>query len=315
MLMKRLFIFTIALVAILIALIIGVMVCAEKYAPNYFNNGPSISDSNKNGSDVSDAPKIKKPVARTDINIILNAKSYMILDRETLTPLLSYNPEEALPLASITKLMTAIVTLENAKIEDIVEIKNDFTQIPSYKLGLYLGETISIESLLYASLIPSANDAAQALAYHIGGGDYDVFLKMMNAKAEEIGMKDTHYTNAIGLDTQSNYSTVLDLAYLANYAINNDFIAEAVVLEEKTITDASGTIYYTLKSTNELLGDPEIQVLGLKTGKTPGAGECLVSIEKLKNGQEILTVILGSYDRFGDTRKLIQWIEENVDWE
>lgn len=312
--MKKMLTPIIVLAFILIALTAVALVCTKVVTPNYFNNGPSIDSLNKNKSAVSEAPKIKKPSAKNNSILEVNAQSYLVLDRETLTPLLSRNPNEKLPLASITKLMTAIVSLENAKSEDIVEIKNDFSNVPAYKLGLYPGEKISVESLLYASLIPSANDAAEALAYYIGKGDQSTFLGMMNKKAGEIGMKNTMFSNVVGLDDTSNYSTVSDLAYLANYAIDNEFIAKAVVLKEKTITDASGNTSYDLKSTNQLLGDPEIQVLGLKTGTTPAAGECLVSVEKLKNGQEILTVILGSSDRFGDTKKIVQWVEENIEW-
>jgi len=312
--MRRVIMPTTILAFILMVLTTSTLIGAKILAPNYFSTGPSILNLNRNVTTVSNAPKVKKPTAKTDSDIAINAKSYLVLDRETLTPLVSYNSSEKLPLASITKLMTAIVTLENSKLEEIVGVKNNFSQVPENKLGLYVGEKISVENLLYAALIPSANDAAEALAYYVGKGDYNAFIKMMNDKAVEIGMKDTSFSNAVGLDEMSNYSTVSDLAYLANYAIDKEFIANAVILKEKTITDASGVVSYNLKSTNQLLGDPDIQILGLKTGTTPAAGECLVSVEKLNNGQEILTVILGSSDRFGDTKKLVRWIEENVSW-
>lgn len=313
--MKKVLVITIVFLGVLVALTVGALVCAKIYAPNYLDNGPSIFNLNKNKDIVSNAPKVKKPVAKTGDSIELNAKSYLVLDRKTLTPLVSHNPGESLPLASITKLMTAIVTLENSNIEDIIEIENDFSKTPEYKLGLYPGEKISVESLLYASLIPSANDAAEALAYYIGEGDYKKFVDMMNAKAYEIGMENTHYSNAVGFDNISNYSTVQDLAYLANYAASKEFIANTVVLSEKTITDASGTISYGLKSTNELLGEKDIKILGMKTGTTPVAGECLVTLAQLKNDSQIIIVILGSQNRFGDTRSLIQWVEENISWE
>ena len=289
------------------------LVGTKLFSP-YFRSGPSVLDANKNKSNINQAKVIKKPSLLKDLDININTESYIVLDRETLTPLVEKNSKEKLPLASITKLMTVLIALENRKNDETVQIKNDFSYLPQNKLGLFYGEKISMENLLYAALIPSANDAAEALAYYIGKGDYGLFLKMMNAKAKELGMNNTSFSNATGLDNVSNYSTVYDLVYLAHYALSNQFISEAVRLKEKTIANFAGDTIYNLKATNELLDDKDFQFFGLKTGKTPLAGECLVTLVKLKNGQEIITAVLGSTDRFGETKKLVQWIDENVTW-
>lgn len=288
---------------------------AENQTNNPFATSCASILDNTNKAAIRDTKKIPKPIIQYESKVDVNAEAYIILDKNTLTPLVEKNENQKLLLASITKLMTATVALENAKQADIVTIKNDFSDLPTEKLGLYVGEKISLENLIYASLIPSANDAASAIAYYIGKGDYNKFIKMMNDKALTLGMKNTHYTNAVGLDDENNYSSVTDLAYLANYVADIPLIANTVKLQEKQITDVSGKNTYDLKTTNELLGDRDLQILGFKTGQTPEALGCLLTLAKLKNNQEIIVVVLGSNDRFGETKKLVQWSEENFTWE
>uniref|UniRef100_A0A7C4M135 D-alanyl-D-alanine carboxypeptidase n=1 Tax=candidate division CPR3 bacterium TaxID=2268181 RepID=A0A7C4M135_UNCC3 len=251
----------------------------------------------------------------TGIEEEFKAESYIILDRETLTPLLTKKDKDKRLFASVTKLMTVLVALENSDKSKIVEINRDFSDTPPAKMGIYKGEKILLENILKAALILSANDAADMIAYHVGNGNYNSFIDLMNQKAKDIGMFNTHFTNAIGLDDEQNYSTVYDLALLANYALKNEFIAETVKIKELEVYSYDGVTKHQLKSTNNLLDDKEINVYGLKTGQTPIAGGCFVSVAKLKNGEEIITVVLGSDDRFGQTIAMIEWVEENIKWE
>ncbi|MBI2448023.1 D-alanyl-D-alanine carboxypeptidase [Candidatus Microgenomates bacterium] len=245
--------------------------------------------------------------------LAIDAFSYIILDRETLSPLLEKNTDQKLFIASLTKIMTATVALEQIKTGEIVTINNDYANVSPGKMGLFIGEKIKVEDLLNGVLISSANDAALALADFVEEQTNNSFVSLMNQKAKELGMLQTNFSNVIGLDNAENYSTVKDLAYLANFAEKNDFIAEVVKMPEKTVYSIDGKTTHTLTTTNQLLKDGELNILGLKTGSTPGAGECLITLTE-KDGHEIITVILGSSDRFTDTKKLIQWVWGNIEW-
>jgi len=137
---------------------------------------------------------------------------------------------------------------------------------------------------------------------------------MMDAKAKGLGMTNTNYTNPIGLDSDQNYSTPHDLVLLARYALQNTTIADLAQTKEKRIKAEDGKTSYYLQATNSLLNDKDVQVMGIKTGSTPMAGGCLLALAQTKNGRKILTVVLGSPDRFGETKKPIQWSEKNIEW-
>lgn len=306
--MKYLYLF-----ATIIAILSLVVISNPKATANIFA-GPSILDGNKSEIEMSDVDIIQLPKAVGSEELEIGAQSYLVLDRETLTPLLTKNINDKKLIASVTKLMVAVVTVENSNINDIIEIKKDYSYAPPGRMGLRYAEKISIENILKGLLVSSANDAAEALANQIGGLGYQGFIQKMNEKAAEIGMTNTHFSNAIGLDYKDNYSSVWDLGLLANYALNKEFIAETAKISELTVNSADGLITHNLKSTNILLEDKDIEVYGLKTGSTPLAGGCLVTFAKIKNSHEILTVVLGSADRFGDTKKMIQWIEKNIEW-
>ena len=276
--------------------------------------GPSILNQSHSEVKLSSVEKIKKPMVVSENNPEISSPAYLVLDRETLTPLIAKNGDSKYLIASVTKLMTAVVSLEKGSLSDIIEVKEDLSSIPASKMGLYDSEKISLENILKGLLISSSNDAAEVLANYFSKGNYNDFIKMMNDKALSLGMKNTHFSNAVGLDNDQNYSTANDLALLANYALQNDFIAKTVQITEERVSSVDGKTIHYLKTTNELLGDKDVDVYGLKTGETPLAGGCLVTIAKTKNGEEIITVVLDSPDRFGDTKRLIQWVEGNIEW-
>lgn len=283
-------------------------------APTPIFHEKSILDNYPSKVKLSKVNHLIKPVLKNNENIELTAKSYLILDKETLTPILQKDPSAKLPIASITKFMTALVALDSGKLDDVIEIKKSYSDIPTPQMGLFPTEKISLENLLNGLLISSSNDAGEAIADYIGGGNYKSFVQKMNDKASELGMKNTHFSNVIGLDNAENYSTAQDLAYLANSALDNSLIADLVKTKEKRVKNIDGNITHFLKATNELLDDKDVEVLGIKTGQTPEALGCLIALAKTKNGHEILTVVLGSPDRFGETKKLIAWTEKNVEW-
>lgn len=240
----------------------------------------------------------------------ISAKSAIIIDADSGTVLYQKDPHQRLHPASITKMATAIIALETYPMDEVIEIKN------SYKIGrnmgLIDGEKITVEGLIYGILVHSANDAAYVLA----GQDPRTiknFIERMNSFIKEVGLKDTHFVNFDGEDDEDHYSSAWDLAQLARRAIRNDIFLSAVGKKEVIIKDVSGENEHQLETTNQLLGiTPEVS--GIKTGWTPIVGECFVGLIDLK-GHKIITVILGSTDRFGETRKMIDWLKEAVSWE
>lgn len=281
-------------------------------APTYQEK--SILDNQPSKTNLSRVKPIDRPTIKSSEKIELGARSFIVLDRDTLTPILEKDSLNKLPIASITKLMTAIVALDAGKINDVVDIKSSYSSLPTPQMGLFPTEKITLENLLNGLLIASNNDAAEVIADYIGGGKYSDFIQKMNEKASEIGMINTHFSNAVGLDDPKNYSTAQDLAYLANNALENKLVSQLVQTSEKRVTNTDGKIVHYLKTTNELLGDKEIQVIGIKTGQTPEALGCLLTLAKIDGNHEVIVAVLGSIDRFGETKKLIQWVDKNVEW-
>lgn len=235
----------------------------------------------------------------------ITASSYLILDANSDVIMAAKNKNQRLKIASITKLMTALVALDIYKPTDILTVKNDF--VDGAVIGLTKGEKISADSLMKALLIASANDAAQALA----DNSSKPFVDLMNEEAKNIHMNNTIFSNPQGFDDGNNSSTVFDLAGLGSYALRYPYIREIVRTKSMVIQNAEN-ISYALENVNILLGDhPE--VLGMKTGFTAEAGECLLSLHKI-NGHEVIIVVLKSGDRFGETIQLSEWVKTNFTW-
>lgn len=243
---------------------------------------------------------------------IIEAESAIIVDFDSGTVLYEKNPDAKLQIASITKLMTAIIALEEGNLDDIVYVSNKAAQTEGSKVWLYGGEEITLRNLLLAVLIHSGNDAAIAVAEYIGG-DVTTFVQKMNDKTKKIGLYSTHYENPVGFDALENYSTGSDLALLARYAYRKPFVRNAVIIPSMSISSVDGSLSHDLKSTNELL-DGFMNVLGLKTGHTEAAGLCFLSIIENDNGNKIITVVLNSPARFDETKKLASWAFRSYIW-
>jgi D-alanyl-D-alanine carboxypeptidase len=164
----------------------------------------------------------------------------------------------------------------------------------------------------YMSFSPIGNDAAYALADHFPGGR-EAFMQAINQKINSLNLTDTYFTNPAGIDEYNHYSTAHDLAIIGAELVSNPTLAEIVATPKITISNTDGDFVHELETTDELLG--KIKGLrGIKTGWTEFAGECFVSyVERDNHG--IITVLLGSYDRFGETQKLIDWVFTNHEWQ
>jgi len=212
--------------------------------------------------------------------------------------------------ASTTKLLTALVALDVYKPEDVVTI--GILSVNGQSMGLVSGEKITVENLLYGSLVQSGNDAAQALAEFYPEG-VDRFVEKMNEKAKTLHMDQSHFTNSMGFDGPEHKVTPKDLSLLALAAIQNKVIAKIVAIPQITVSDVNHIYFHKLSNVNQLLGKIP-GVGGIKTGWTEAAGENLITYIE-RNDRKIIFVVLHSKDRFGDTTKLIDWVFENYRWE
>ncbi|EKD63431.1 MAG: Serine-type D-Ala-D-Ala carboxypeptidase [uncultured bacterium] len=257
--------------------------------------------------EIKSTPTLKE----NKIEPVIYADAAYALDITSNTILYTNNEHDKLAIASLTKLMTAYIILEEEQLGDIVTVSRNASSKEGSKMWLGSGETITVEALLYGLLIQSGNDAATALA-EFNAGSEENFVEKMNQKAKLLGLDETHFTTASGIDDEG-YSTAQDLARLSMYLLKNDFIRNITSLTSATVTGTDGYPTHNLTSTNELL-DSYLNVKGLKTGKTGGAGECLIAVGENAAQHEILTVMLGSEDRFGETKLLLDWIYNSYVW-
>jgi serine-type D-Ala-D-Ala carboxypeptidase (penicillin-binding protein 5/6) len=221
------------------------------------------------------------------------AASYLIqVNGKTLW---AHNPDRKLPIASITKIMTAIIVLERCQLDEIVTVSDSVKTETGTRLWLKPGEKFRVRDLLAAALINSACDACVALADHVAGSQ-SKFVEMMNTRATELGLKNTHFQNAAGHDHTENYSTANEISILAKKALKNKFFAEMVSTDRKKITTINGKRTFQLKNTNDMLGTFE-GTKGVKTGFTSQAGKCLVSLASRK-GIHVMLVLLNSPQRW-----------------
>lgn len=206
-------------------------------------------------------------------------------------------PDRRLPPASLTKLMTALLVLEHGQLDEVVTITPDATHETGSRLGLRSGERFHVQDLLAAALLPSANDACQALADHLAGNEPS-FVARMNRRAQELGMRNTHFTNACGHDENNHYSSARDLATLAHALLKHPSLLDVTAQTELHIATLNGQHTYTLQNGNALIGR-YAGARGLKTGFTPNAGTCLVAYAQ-RGGHTVLLVLLRGKDRWWD---------------
>ena len=251
----------------------------------------SQNDINEVSANVSDEP-------------VLNSRKCVVYDRISKTIIYGKNENVKSAMASTTKIMTAIVVLENTDLNQEVVVSKKAGGTGGSRLGLRAGDKVRIEDLLYGLMLRSGNDAAVALAEHVGGS-VQGFAELMNNKAVALGLKCTHFVTPHGLDDSNHYTTALELAKLSDYAMCNEKFAKIVGTKITTIT-VNG-MPRQIANTNELLGVLN-GVVGIKTGFTNNAGRCLVT-ETKRNGLDIITVVLGADTKKFRTQDSVKLIE------
>lgn len=291
------------IMSILTILIIIFNICIPVYADDEDENLENNDEIKENIVEVSTiADKTPK----------INSRAAVIYDRTSKTVIWGKNENVKKAMASTTKIMTAIVVLENANLTDTVEISKKAAGTGGSRLGLKYNDKVTVNDLLYGLMLRSGNDSAVALAEHIGE-DIEGFAKLMNNKAKEIGLKNTNFVTPHGLDATEHYTTAYELAIITDYALNNNKFSQIVNTKSTTININGNS--KNISNTNELLGNLN-GVDGVKTGFTNNAGRCLVTSTS-RNGHQIICVVLGADTkkyRTTDSVKLIEYAFSNYEY-
>lgn len=232
----------------------------------------------------------------------INAQASILMDYETGRILWGKNIDEPLAMASTTKIMTAIVAIENASLDEIVTVSKNAASAPRVKMYLKENEEIKLEYLLYALMLQSSNDAAVAIAEHISG-NVDIFCNLMTEKAKELGAKDTVFKTPNGLDSEDHHSTAYDLAVITRYALSNETFKK--IIGTRNISFKSNLSSYDVVNKNRLLSEYG-GAIGVKTGYTGKAGHCFVGAATI-DGMTVISVVLAS--GWGSTGREQKWID------
>jgi len=223
------------------------------------------------------------------------ASSAIMVDLDTGNVLFEKNSTQRKKIASLTKIMTGVLALEHLNFDDKVTVSQKASTIGENAMGISAGEIYTVEELMYGLVLNSGNDSAYALA-EASAGNVETFVKWMNVKAGELGLKDTYFADPSGLD-DSTYSTVSDLVKLTRYALKSPKFREVASTLEKELYGDDHKYLYLYNQTNLLSTYPGVR--GVKTGYTEEAGLCLVTYA-LNDGKEVVGVVLNSIDRKGD---------------
>lgn len=244
---------------------------------------------------------------------ILNADGATAIDMESQAILFEKNLHKRLPIASITKLMTVLIVVEENNLDEVVTVAEEANLTAGSTMHLRTGEQITVRDLIFGALINSGNDAAVALAIH-NAGSSSAFVEKMNRRALELGLINTNFANPAGLDSAENYSSPYDLAKLGREVYKHEVVRNAVITQATIVYSIDKAYSHDLQNTNKLLGNEHYKIKGLKTGRTDLAGECLISIAENEQGKEIVTVVLNSPDRFSESKFLIDWTLRSYKW-
>ena len=315
-----------------IIVLIAILIASSETLVTDFNLSPSFANAQENlvfgdggkkqdfmvqineEDEEIDIEEIQKEVIETSSNpeeTDVDSRIALIYDRASGKILYEKNGNKQTPMASTTKIMTAIVVLENANLKDVVTIDSKAAGIGGSRLGLKKNDKITVNDLLYGLMLRSGNDAAVALANYVGGS-VEGFAQMMNEKAKEMGLTNSHFIVPHGLDNDGHYTTAYELAKMADYALKIDKFKQIVGTQNTTIY--INGYAKAINNTNKLLGSVS-GVYGVKTGFTNGAGRCLVTACK-RDDLDIVTVIIGAdttKQRTADTIKLINYAYNNFE--
>lgn len=237
----------------------------------------------------------------------VTASAWIVYDELTDSVLAERSADTARPMASITKIMTVVVALENGSLEEGVLISEDAAATGGQEIGLVAGETVSLGSLVRAALIRSGNDAAAAIAEHIGGS-IDGFARMMNERAAELGMDNTHFVNPHGLDATGHYSSPRDMLIVGRHAMSLPAFAEIARARMMVFPDSPTGAQRSASNTNRILNTYD-GVIGVKTGETPRAGLTYVGAAE-RHGRRVFAVVfnsIGQRAHLSDAVELFDW--------
>ena len=237
-------------------------------------------------------------------NITVSAKSAIVMCMDTNEVLLEKSAMLKLPMASTTKIMTALILAEQPDLSKTVKVTKQMVTVEGSSMGLLEGDAVSYRDLLYGMLLASGNDAANTTAYVIGGS-IKGFAKIMNQKAAELGLKNTSFVTPSGLDDENHYTTAYDLALLASAALKNKVFREACSSKIATLYYGNPPYRRTLTNHNKLLGNYE-GLIGVKTGFTKKSGRCLVTAAE-REGKRVIVVTLNAPDDWNDHKSLLDY--------
>ena len=237
------------------------------------------------------------PITMSDIKAAnADGKAEIALELTHGTILYEKNADAILPMASTTKIMTALLIAEKCDLSEVITVPDEAVGVEGSSIYLKYGETLSVKDLLYGLMLRSGNDAATALAIH-HSGNVDSFVEAMNEKAKELGAANTHFANPSGLPNDSHYTTARDLCTISRYAMSNKVFAEVVACKNY-VGD-----YRSFTNKNKILKTLD-GANGVKTGYTEKAGRCLVSSAKRGN-MDVICVVLNCYDMYERSAKII----------
>lgn len=263
-----------------------------------------------------DFSKIASYPVRSDdyYRIDITGKSFLVYDLDSNRTLAQKEASKKRPIASITKLMTAVVALENIDLKQKIKVPDDINQVAGSKLWLNPGLNFKLEQLLTGMLVKSANDCAYTIAqYWDSKNGQGSFVGLMNNKAKSLELTNTKFADSSGLN-EKNISTAQDLKKLTNYAIGNNFVREAIAKNGTVVTSEEGRQYQAYAS-NQMMNYYS-DIFGIKTGYIEEAGHCFIAGSK-NDHNIIVSIILDSGSttlRFSDSRKLIDWARSTYDW-
>ena len=254
------------------------------------------------------------------LELDISSKNAILYNIDSKEIVYEKNAEDKVQIASLTKIMTAVITLENVDDlnKQIIMTKEDYKGVAEANLvtsGFTIGEMVTYKDLLYGLLLPSGADAAKALARNIAGSEEN-FIKLMNKKTKELKLKNTNFSNVIGLDDKNNYSSAKDLLIIFNEAIKNEEFKNIIKTKEYTSSDGKLTLKSTIQKNAKIFNIKVPYILGGKTGTTTGAGLCLATIASQDNINYILITLGATYDKkaphhIEDTKTIYDYFMEN----
>lgn len=243
-----------------------------------------------------------------EIEIMAPARGMVVLEGNSLDVLYGFNQDMQLPMASTTKIATAIVAIENcANLDEEFVVSNKSVGIEGTSIYLKEGEKLTMRELLYGLILASGNDCAVAIAEYFDGEEN--FMQMMNDLVSELGLENTHFDNPHGLDSETHYTSAYDLAVITAYALKNPTFREIVATERMIIEPTEQYQARYLKHKNKLLFEDE-NCIGVKTGFTDNAGRCLVNAHE-EDGMQIISVVLNCQPMFEECKRLTDLALEN----